>query len=174
MGKTVRVYGFPLDASAEVVIEFLEGLTGDKTVSLVEIGRRRIDPHMSYVIVKFTTLKDAQAIISLANKGSLVYGGSFLDAKHHHREISPKPKKPLHGIDYTVLHFGCPVSKERFSVLWKSTNVSAKFGSGKRKLYLFLSHNFADYKLELSYENIWQIRLHQSCSQASKFLAVQV
>ncbi|KAK4779449.1 hypothetical protein SAY87_015555 [Trapa incisa] len=165
MGKTIRVYGFPLCTSAEMVKEFLESSTGDATVSAVEIVR---NPHMTYHKVKFTTLKEARSIISMANKGLLMYRGTYLKAHHHHKNIL------LPTIDNLVLYFGCPLSKDRFSALWRTENASVKFDSKFRKLYFFFSHKFVDYKLELFFENIWKMKMHQPDSQASKFLVIQL
>ncbi|KAJ6768833.1 RNA-dependent RNA polymerase [Salix koriyanagi] len=44
---------------------------------------------------------------------------------------------------------------------------------GKRKIYFFLMYLSTQYKLELSYENIWQIELHRPLGQ-TKFLTVQM
>uniref|UniRef100_A0A6N2KT36 RNA-dependent RNA polymerase n=1 Tax=Salix viminalis TaxID=40686 RepID=A0A6N2KT36_SALVM len=76
-------------------------------------------------------------------------------------------------IDNTTLHFGCQVSKQNFYALWKQENVSVKFGFGKRKIYFLLTYLSTQYKLELSYENIWQIELHRPLGQ-TKFLTVQM
>ncbi|KAA8529775.1 hypothetical protein F0562_034125 [Nyssa sinensis] len=66
------------------------------------------------------------------------------------------------------------VSKEKFSVLWRRTNVSVKFGFGLRKMYFFPSYLSVGYKLQLSYENIWQIELYRPHGQTAKFLLIQL
>ncbi|KAF8040138.1 hypothetical protein BT93_B2383 [Corymbia citriodora subsp. variegata] len=65
-------------------------------------------------------------------------------------------------------------SEDVFTALWESPNASVKFGFGMRKLFFFLTYNFVDYKLELSYENIGQNQLHQPCGQTLKYLVIQL
>ncbi|XP_034921150.2 probable RNA-dependent RNA polymerase 1 [Populus alba] len=77
-------------------------------------------------------------------------------------------------IDNITLHFGCQVSKDKFYALWHKENVSVNFGFVNRKIYLFLTYLSTKYKLELSYENIWQIELHRPRGQTKKFLNVQM
>jgi RNA-dependent RNA polymerase len=77
-------------------------------------------------------------------------------------------------MDITALHFGYQISKETFSVLWKQEDVSVSFDSDRRKLFLFLSYLSEEYKLELSFDSIWQIKLHRPRGQATKFLLIQV
>jgi RNA-dependent RNA polymerase len=77
-------------------------------------------------------------------------------------------------MDITALHFGYQISKETFSVLWKQEDVSVSFDSDRRKLFLFLSYLSEEHKLELSFDSIWQIKLHRPRGQATKFLLIQV
>ncbi|KAM4119796.1 hypothetical protein ACJW30_03G086600 [Castanea mollissima] len=65
-------------------------------------------------------------------------------------------------------------SRESFSVLWKQENVFVEFDSKKRNLYFHFPYLSEKYKLEISYENIWQIQHHQPRGQAKKFLLIQL
>ena len=77
-------------------------------------------------------------------------------------------------MDNIALHFGYQTSRETFSVLWKQENVFVRFDSKMRNLYFYFSGLSEEYKLELSYENIWKIELHHPCGQAKRFLLIQV
>ncbi|XP_059446584.1 RNA-dependent RNA polymerase 1-like [Corylus avellana] len=77
-------------------------------------------------------------------------------------------------MDIKALHFGYLISKETFSVLWKQEDVSVRFDLRKRKWFFFLSHLSEAYKLEMSYDSIWQIKLHRPRGQTSKFLLIQL
>jgi RNA-dependent RNA polymerase len=77
-------------------------------------------------------------------------------------------------MDITALHFGYQISKETFSVLWKQEHVSINFDLEMRKLSLFVSYLSEEHKLELSFDSIWQIKLHRPRGQATKFLLIQV
>jgi RNA-dependent RNA polymerase len=77
-------------------------------------------------------------------------------------------------MDITALHFGYQISKETFSVLWKQEDVSVSFDSNRRRLFFFLSYLSEEHKLELSFDSIWQIKLHRPSGQATKFLLIQV
>jgi RNA-dependent RNA polymerase len=77
-------------------------------------------------------------------------------------------------MDITALHFGYQISKETFSVLWKQEDVSVSFDSNRRRLFFFLSYLSEEHELELSFDSIWQIKLHRPRGQATKFLLIQV
>ena len=79
-----------------------------------------------------------------------------------------------YSMDNTALYFGYQTSREKFSVLWKQENVSVRYNLGKRKLYFCFSYLSEEYKLEISYENIWQIEQYRPHGQAKKFLLIQV
>ncbi|XP_030447809.1 probable RNA-dependent RNA polymerase 1 [Syzygium oleosum] len=172
MGRTIQLYGFPSPISAKEVKDFLEQYLGKMTVYAVEIlkpGERRTCAH-----VQFTAKCDGKDIISLANNMILWYGNSYLKAWERRSDIVPNPKVFQHCLDNVTLHFGCQTSEDIFTALWESPNASVKFGFGMRKLLFFLTYNFVDYKLELSYENIGQIELHQPRGQTLKYLVIQL
>ena len=173
MSKTIQVYGFPSIVSADEIKEFLEKYTGEGTIEALEIKQPRSGASMTHAKVQFTSFELAEFIITLCKK-KVWYGRNYLKAREMDLDIIPKPRAFLHSMDRITLHFGCQMSDERFCVLWKAINVSVKFGSGLRKFYFFLSHGSEEYKLELSYENIWQIQLQHPRGQIKKFLLIQV
>ncbi|KAL4637962.1 hypothetical protein ACB092_03G116500 [Castanea dentata] len=128
---------------------------------------------LAYAMILFTTTRYAELIISLASK-RLWYGTSYLTAWEMERDIVPKPRNFLHSMENIRLHLGCQISNGKFVTLWKAVNVSVKFGAGLQKLQFFLSHNYVEYKLDLSYENIWQIELHHPPGQSAKYLLIQL
>lgn len=173
MSKTVKVSGFPSSTTAGAVQVFLESHTGGGTVEALKIREIRTGGARKYAIVQFTTTRAAEQIISLANP-RLWYGHSYLNARPMDRDIIPQPRSFLHTMESVTLHFGYQTSKEKFSAVWSGNNVSVNFGLGMRKLHFFLSHNLAEYKLNLLFENIWQIELHRPRGQTVKYLLIQL
>ncbi|XP_062171708.1 RNA-dependent RNA polymerase 1-like [Alnus glutinosa] len=172
MGKTIQLYGFPSSVTAQEVKAYLEQRTGAGTVYAIKVRNTTGGPR-AYAIIQFTTSSEAEYIISLANE-RLYYGRSYLKAWQMELDIVPMPRTFLHYIENITLHFGCQISDEKFLILWKAENVSVKFGSGMRKLHFSLSHNNVDYRLELFYENVWQIELHRPRNQTAKYLLIQL
>ncbi|XP_022776584.1 RNA-dependent RNA polymerase 1-like [Durio zibethinus] len=173
MGKTIQVSGFLSSVSAEEVKTFLESYTGKETVFALKI-RQHKKGGRAYAIVQFTKSIDAECIIKLANQKRLYYRSSYLKAQEMENDIVPKPRTFLHTMEHVRVHFGCQVSKDRFYVLWRTDNVTVNFGTGMRKLQFLLSHCQLEYKLELGYENIWQIELRRPHNQTSKYLLIQL
>ncbi|PSR91032.1 RNA-dependent RNA polymerase [Actinidia chinensis var. chinensis] len=173
MGKTIHLSGFPRLLPGERVKEFLEKHTGRGTVEALKVRAAKKIGARAYAIVQFTTAKNADYIISLASR-KLYYGTSYLKAYPKDNDLVQKPKAYVHDMESVTLHFGCQISKEKFSVLWKRNNIAVKFGFGLRKLYFFFSYRSVDYKLELSYENIWKLELHRPRGQTAKFLLIQL
>ncbi|XP_062171760.1 RNA-dependent RNA polymerase 1-like [Alnus glutinosa] len=172
MGKTIQLYGFPSSVTAQEVKAYLEQRTGAGTVYAIKV-RNKNGGQRAYAIIQFTTTSEAEYIISLANE-QLYYGRSYLKAREMEHDIVPRPRTFLHNIENITLHFGCQISDEKFLILWKAVNVSVNFGSGMRKLHFSLSHNYVEYRLELSYENVWQIELHRPRNQTAKYLLIQL
>ena len=123
--------------------------------------------------MQFSKSIDAELIIKLTS-GRLYYESSYLKAREMENDIVPKPRTFLHTMEHVRVHFGCQVSNEKFYVLWKAVDVTVNFGTGMRKVQFLLSHHELEYKLELFYENIWQIELHRPRNQTSKYLLIQV
>ncbi|KAK9204353.1 hypothetical protein WN943_014611 [Citrus x changshan-huyou] len=173
MAKKISLYGFASHVSARAVKEFLEGHTGEGTVSDVEVGQNK--GSRAHAIVEFTTVKAAELIKCLASV-RLSYGNSYLKASDAQRRTPHYAKRgiPHYQLgDDLKLNFGCHISKDKFSVLWSQENVSVKLCSDIRKFEFFLSYESVDYKLELSYESIWQIELHRPRGHPAKYLVIQ-
>ncbi|XP_010275353.1 PREDICTED: probable RNA-dependent RNA polymerase 1 [Nelumbo nucifera] len=175
MGKTIHLSGFPANVTAEAVKELLERYTGDGTVYALKVRHHKNKGHarFAFVIVQFTTSGSADVITSLVNR-RLYYGTHYLKVRDVERDIVAKPRMSLLSLEHTTLHFGCQVSPEKFSVLWKGADVAVRFEFGLRRLHFFLSQFPIDYKLGLSYENIWQIQLRHPRGQNKKFLLIQM
>ncbi|XP_027151354.1 probable RNA-dependent RNA polymerase 1 [Coffea eugenioides] len=171
MGKTIQVFGFPSVVPAETVTKFLECFTGQGTVYALEVKQSK-GGNRAYAKVQFTNDRSAEYIMALAKK-RLNYGSSYLRAWEMDIDLVPRARSFEHNMEKIVLHFGCQLSKNRFSVLRNVPNVSIRFGIGMKKMYFILRFLSLDYKLELSNENIWQIVLHRR-SQAPKFLVIQL
>ena len=169
MGKTIDLYGFPSVESPDAVKSFLEEYTGEGTVCAVDVGQRKAGER-AYAIVGFEDCGSAETILALAACRHLWFGDSYLKG----REL--KPEDSLCSMGGVALHFGCRVSKETFSVLWSVENVCVEFGEGLRKLDFLFDYESVEYKLELSYENIWQIELRcpSGDRDGAKFLLLQV
>ncbi|KAM7487791.1 hypothetical protein LguiB_025275 [Lonicera macranthoides] len=172
MGKTIQLYGFPHMVSAEEVRTLLERYTGHGTVYALEV--KRSNKRRAYAKVQFTTSRSAEEIITLPSK-SLWYGDSYLKAWEEELDLVEMPKTIFeNSIENIYLHFGCQVSVDKFSVLWKKADVSSRFGFELRKMYFFFPHYGNEYKLELFYENIWQIELRRPLGLNAKFLVIQL
>ncbi|KAL5721911.1 RNA-directed RNA polymerase [Ranunculus cassubicifolius] len=173
MSRTIQVSGFPFYVTSQVVKDFLEGYTGTGSIYALKIRDSKgkgPNPRV-FAVVQFTTTKGAEIISSSSN---LKYGSSYLKVRNMERDIVPKPRVTMLSLNVTTLHFGCQVSSERFKVLWGRANVEVNFGFGLRKVEILLSHYDVDYKLEFSYESIWQIQLRDPWNLKSKYLILQV
>lgn len=173
MGKTIHLSGFCSLESAEKVKAFLERYTGKGTVYAIEV--KKCKKGGAYAKVQFTTSNSANHIITLANR-RLWYGSRYLKAFENDLDIVPKPKTKtfVDYMEHITLHFGCQVSKEKYSVFWKKDDVTVKFGFGLKKIYFFLSQQSVDYKLQLSFENMWQIELRHPHDQTGEFIVIQL
>ncbi|KAI4357521.1 hypothetical protein L6164_001464 [Bauhinia variegata] len=173
MGKTIEVFGFPTSVSDLDVKVFVERYTGEGTVYDCKLRTSKGQHPRAIAIIQFTTAKDVASIISLANNG-LYYGNSYLNVRELEKDVVPTPRSFLHSFEKAKLHFGCQLSKEKFSVLWNAVDVDVNFGIGMRKLYFFLSYGGVEYKLQLSYENIWQIEMFKPRGGTARYLLFQV
>ncbi|KAL6541152.1 hypothetical protein OROMI_025035 [Orobanche minor] len=87
----------------------------------------------------------------------LWYGPSYLKARERDTDLVQRPRQFALDMDGITLHFGCQVSKEILQVLCEMRNATVKFGFGLRRLYFEVKYPATSYKLQLSYENIWQL-----------------
>ncbi|PIM98009.1 RNA-directed RNA polymerase QDE-1 [Handroanthus impetiginosus] len=172
MGKTIQVFGFPYLLAAEVVKKFLEQYTGQGTVVALEVKPSKKGAR-SYARVQFANSRCADVVIDLANR-RLYYGTSYLKAWESDTDIVQNPRAYVHEMEQVTLNLGCQTSEEKFSVLWKASSVSVKFGLGMKKMHFFLCHNSVQYRLQLSYESIWQIVMYNPRGLSAKFLVIQL
>ncbi|KAK4395679.1 RNA-dependent RNA polymerase 1 [Sesamum angolense] len=172
MGKTIQVYGFPHLIAADVVKKFLEQHTGQGTIVALEMKPSKKGPR-ACARVQFTHSRYAEMIQYLAST-RLYYDTSYLRVWESDNDIVHNPRTYMHEMEQVTLNFGCQTSREKFSVLWKAASVSVKFGTGLKKMHFLLCHNSVEYKLQLSYENIWQIVLYYPRGQTAKLLLIQL
>ncbi|KAI4381488.1 hypothetical protein MLD38_007556 [Melastoma candidum] len=172
MGKTINISGFPSNVSAAMVKEFLEGTTGQGTVFAIKVRKCKTGSR-SFAIVQFLSVEDADRIILMAAQ-RMLYGSYYLTAHRVEQDIVPRPRVLVHSMQSKSLHFGCQVAADKFLSLWKGSDVSVSFGRGSRKLSFYLEHGFTEYKLELSYDNIWRIELHRSGFLSRNHLLIQL
>ncbi|KAJ4710077.1 RNA-dependent RNA polymerase [Melia azedarach] len=174
MAKTIKLFGFASLESPEVVKEFLEGHTGEGTVSGVQVGQNQ--GSRAHAVVEFSTNEAAELIKSMAaDSERLWFGNSYLKAAEMNGDCTaPKRSIQQYKIKNLKLNFGCQISGQKFSVLWSHEDVSVSLCPDLRKFKFFLSYDSADYKLELSYESIWQIKLRGRRGQSVKYLVIQL
>jgi RNA-dependent RNA polymerase len=174
--KTIEVYGFPHYVTVPDVKRFVEQYTGEGSVVAIKIREGKARNRTAFAIIQFTTKDHATDMMALPsrNLSPLQYGSSYLKVREMERDIVPRPREFLHSLDDVKLYFGCQISKKRLSVLWREENVRVDFGIGMRKWRFSLCHDNKTFKLELSYENIWKIELHQPRGKTTKYLLIQV
>ncbi|XP_074286538.1 RNA-dependent RNA polymerase 1-like [Silene latifolia] len=175
MGKTIQVSGFPSTVSAEQVKTYLESHTGEGTVYALKVRPFKSGGVRVYVIVQFTAVKFARVIMSLCEPPKkLWFQSNYLKAREVDQDIVPRPRTNQHKIENITLHVGCQTANDEFVRFWEVPEVSLSFGHSLRKLYFELSSNSKEYKLELSYESIWQIELRRPRGCHSKYLLIQL
>ena len=175
-GKTVKVYGFPMNVTADGVKNFLEKYTGVGSVFAVKVRHPRVITTRSRAcaVVQFLTIKDAEILHNRPQLRYFPHLKSYLKVEYLERDIVPKPRRHLFVLEDAVLHLGCLISEETLGVLWSSEGVKVHFGFNMKKIHFFLTQGSQSYKLELSYESIWDIQLYCPRTQHSKYLVIQV
>ncbi|KAJ3694866.1 hypothetical protein LUZ60_000243 [Juncus effusus] len=173
VGKTISISGFPLSSNAEYAKTFLENVSGIGSIYALKFRHPKTltSKSKAYCVVQFLAEKDAERISVLANGGTLRCQGCYLKSRYMEKDIMPKPRSFEFVFEDATAHFGCLVDERSLEVLWRVPNVKVKFGFHLRKMYFSLREK---YKLELSYESIWEIQLHRSPTQRSQFLLIQV
>ncbi|KAF5177280.1 RNA-dependent RNA polymerase [Thalictrum thalictroides] len=175
MSRTIQIFGFPSYVSAEEVTKFLENYTGKRTVFALKIRqpKRSGTNPKAYSIVQFTTTESSELMLSIIN-GRLNYQSYKLRVRKLDRDIVPNPREAMLTLETIALHFGCQTSEKRFHVFEKVENVVVNFGFHLRKVDFFLTYCDVDYKLELSYDSMWQIYERCPLSHSAKFLIIQL
>lgn len=168
MGKTIRLSGFPYVVHAESVKSFVEEYTGKGTVVALDVKPEK-QSGRACARVQFTHSRHAEVIINLA-RTRLYYGNSYLKAYELDMDMIPQPRSYLHEMEYVTMNLGCQISNEKFLVLWQASNVNVKFGIGMKKMHFFFCDNSVEYRLQLSYESIWQIVLYHQQDQTVRLL----
>nr|GMD23411.1 probable RNA-dependent RNA polymerase 1 isoform X1 [Ipomoea batatas] len=115
----------------------------------------------------------AGSVCPLEVKMRLYFGTSYLRAFEMDTRIV-QDRSYTHEMENLTLYFGCQTSDKRFYSIWGGGIVSIKFGYGLKKMHLFLSYQSTEYKLQLSYEHIWEIKLYRPHRRNVKFLVIQV
>jgi RNA-dependent RNA polymerase len=186
--KTIKLHGFPHHVTVPDVKTFVEQYTGEESVVAIKIRKcscyknkcccykkkRFVQIRTAFAIIQFTTTDHATYMMALCSGKKLQFWKSYLKVTKMERDIDPKPTAFFYRLDDVKLYFGCQISKERFSVLWGKMDASADFGIGLRKWRFSMCHDDKKFKLELSYENIWKIELHQPWFKTAKYLLIQV
>ncbi|PUZ77534.1 hypothetical protein GQ55_1G380000 [Panicum hallii var. hallii] len=178
MGRTIQVSGFALTDSAEYVKGFLERIAGAGTIYALKLRHPKniTATSKAFAIVQFQTQESASLVENAAQRNVLRSGRFYLKVRPADRDIVPRPRIAMFSLDDTVLHLGCLVKENILSGLFSARNVSVQFGFDMKKMYFYLSYNLIKYKLELSYESIWEMQLHRPPAYRSrtKFLLFQV
>ncbi|KAM0912877.1 hypothetical protein ACQ4PT_012533 [Festuca glaucescens] len=174
--KTIQVSGFSPTVSAEDVKDLLEKIVGSGKVCAVKLKRPKniSATSRSFAFVQFDSEADASKVDDVARRSGLMSGIYYLKVRPAKRDIIPRPRTAMFNLQDATLHFGCLLKERVLSVLWSSRDVSVEFGFAMKKIYFYLVYNSKRYKLELSYESIWEIQLHRPPGSQKKFLLIQV
>ena len=174
--KTIELSGFPCYVTESNVKSFVEKYTGEGSVVALKIRESKGHVRQAFAIIQFTTAKHATYMTASPNRSlpTWWFGGYDLKVREMEGDIDPKPRAFLESLDDVKLHFGCQISKERFSALWREVDVSVEFGIGMRKWRFSMRYHDKIFKLELSYENTGKIELHRPRGKSAKYLLIQV
>ncbi|TQD89626.1 hypothetical protein C1H46_024761 [Malus baccata] len=180
MAKTIKLFGFPSDATVQKVKLFLQRLTGEDSIYAIILA----DPKNEGIYdatVEFDSTENAESIISLARASEgLRYDSStfkapyYLTAKKMKYDLIPNPRIFVRDLELILVHFGCKIANEKFHILWTAGDVSVDFGSLLHKEVRFLLPYPLEYRLDLSYENIGQIELHRPLDTLVDYLLIQL
>ncbi|KAG6399929.1 hypothetical protein SASPL_141415 [Salvia splendens] len=176
MGRTIQVSGFPTLLSAERIRmiflehEILRNIVG--TIYAIQVKIKQEPGSRAYAIVQFTHSLDDDTLMRLRNFRPRC-GTSYLKFWDQ-KDIVPNPRTYDNVMEGVTLNLGCQVSQDEFSVLWNAADVCVKFGTGLKVMHLLLCHELVEYRLQLYYDNIWQIVLYDSGIHAPKMLLIQL
>ncbi|PIA45578.1 hypothetical protein AQUCO_01600051v1 [Aquilegia coerulea] len=154
--------------SAEEVTKFLENYTRKETVFALKIRPSK----RSGANPKAFSTESSQLIFLIINQ-RLNYQFNELKVWKMDRDIVPKRRTTMLTLEAIALLFACQTSDRRFQVFEKVANVVVNFGVGLRKVEFFLTYCDVEYKLELSYDSMWQIYERCPWSHSAKFLIIQ-
>lgn len=180
MGKTIEIFGFPAQVTADEVKEFIENHTGDGTVLTVRISKPNAEKaRFTFATVRFTSKLGGEYVVAqAAAEKRLWFGSLYLKARKVEREIKTTAAARVHGelerMENVNVQWGNLVSKEEMKVIWKGEKWSVEYGIGVRKLGFYLSYEGVEYKMELCFENILGVQLRCSDDRGSKHFLIQV
>ncbi|KAJ3699365.1 hypothetical protein LUZ61_003070 [Rhynchospora tenuis] len=167
VGKTVCIFGFSLNINAKTLKEHLENFLGTGSIYALKVRHRENINSRStaYAVIQLQTERHAQQMF---NKWPH-------EIRYMRHDIVPKPHTFAFEVEEAILYVGCLVSKRSMKVFQRFLPVRVSFGLNLRKIHFIgLSQGSNHYKLELSYESIWEIQLHRSSVQSSQFLLIQI
>ncbi|XP_023549735.1 probable RNA-dependent RNA polymerase 1 [Cucurbita pepo subsp. pepo] len=180
MGKTIEIFGFPAQVTADEVKEFIENHTGDGTVLTVRISKPNDEKaRFTFATVRFTSKLGGEYVVAqAAAEKRLWFGSLYLKARKVEREIKTTAAARVHGelerMENVNVQWGNLVSKEEMKVIWKGEKWSVEYGIGVRKLGFYLSYEGVEYKMELCFENILGVQLRCSDDRGSKHFLIQL
>jgi hypothetical protein len=171
-GRTIRISGMP-PTSKIFLLQYLRGILSKDCVSACKMGYPNNFRGKIFAIVQFENAEMAMKIYELAKAGKLrLLNGRILTVNFMNRDIASRPKCTPSCLQGVKLHMGCQSSPNGFHVLWSALDVFAEFGFDIRRIILYLTE-FHDYKLELSFRDIWEINL-RNVKGGTKVLLLQV
>ncbi|CAM0944297.1 unnamed protein product [Alopecurus aequalis] len=175
-GKTLQISGFPAIVHADDVKNLLEQIVGTGNVFAIKLRppKNMSAASRSFAIVQFQNEAHASLVENAAQRCALRSGPYYLKARPAERDIVPRPRTSMFTLQGATLRLGCLLQKRVLSYMWSCTDVSVEFGFAMKKVYFYLRYNSKRYKLELSYESIWEIQLHRPPGSQIKFLLIQV
>ncbi|XP_006647856.1 probable RNA-dependent RNA polymerase 1 [Oryza brachyantha] len=178
VGKTLQVSGFSLHDTAEYVKDLLERIVGSGNVYALKLRHPKniTATSRAFAIVQFQSEEHGSLVKIAAQRNILRSGRYYLKVHPSDRDIVPRPRVSMFKLEDATLHIGCLLRERVLSALWSRTKVSVEFGFNLKKIYfhLQLPSGSTEFKLELSYESIWEIELHRPPRSQTKFLLIQV
>lgn len=178
MGRTIVVSGFNLTDSADHVKQLWERIAGAGAIFALKLRppKNATATSKAHAIVQFDSQESASLVRSAAERKILWNGRFYLKVRPADRDIVPRPRTAMFSLEDAVLHFGCLVKENVLHVLWSAKDVSVKFGFDMKMIQFYVINGFRKYKLEISYESIWEMKLHCPPAHRSrtKFLLIQV
>nr|ALM88235.1 RNA-dependent RNA polymerase 1c [Cucumis sativus] len=180
MGKTIEIYGFRPQVTADEVKEFLENHTGDGTVSTVRISKPKDEKaRFTSVTVLFKSKLAAEYIVakSTTEERKLWFESSYLKARELEKAVVANETKgvlEMERMEDVKGHLGSMISNGKMRVIWEGEKWSVEFGNGFRKLWFYLSYEVDEYKMELCFENILSVEFRCPLNEPSKFFLIQL
>ncbi|CAL9220613.1 unnamed protein product [Arabidopsis halleri] len=174
MGKSINLFGFPHVVNAEQVRDFVENLTGSRTVYCVKVRVCNKGGDKLNARIQFTSETHAEKILMLADtRTGLFYDrSSRLKAYRLVVDLYPNDKATVENMmELKNVYFGYQITSESFSWLRRG---KTSIGVGLRDIRLFLNWDDRPYRMEFPYGSIREVVLHSPQNKSSKFLVLLV